>query len=273
MSEICNLERADGPLLVTVPHAGTLLPQTIASRMTAAGRALVDTDWDVDRLYAFAGELGATVLAARYSRYVIDCNRDPHGIPLIPGVRSSALCPTETFEGEPLYLRGADPTEREIAQRRATYWDPFHDALQDELQRIRSLHGYALILDAHSVWGHLPLVFEGQLPDVNLGTYAGRACDPALTEAVVRVVTNAGYSHRVDGRFQGSYITRRYGSPAHEVHALQVELNQRTYLAAGSRRSVDETKASALRSTLRDVCRAMLGWGTRTERTRPSVLE
>jgi N-formylglutamate amidohydrolase len=273
MSEICTLQRGDGPLVISVPHAGTQLPQALRERMTDAARALVDTDWEVDRLYPFARELDATMLVAQQSRYVIDLNRDPQGTSLYPGARTTALCPTETFEGEPIYVEGGEPNDREIAQRRAAYWEPYHDGLQEELRRVRAAHGYALLLDAHSIWGRLPLLFEGELPDVNLGTNSGRSCDPEMLASVLAVVAGSTYSHVVDGRFKGGYITRRYGSPAHEVHGLQIELNQRTYLIDGSRTSFDERKASTLRTTLRAVCEAMLAWGARAERVRPTVLE
>ena len=263
MNDVFTLDQGDGPLLISCPHVGVLLPDALAQRLTPPGRALVDTDWDVDRLYPFARELGATVLRARQSRYVIDLNRDPEGISLYPGAHTSALCPVETFEGEPLYRSGMEPTDHEVRERRAQWWDPYHDALQGELARVRAAHGFALLLDAHSIWGRLPLLFEGELPDINLGTNSGRSCDAEMTRAVVDALAGSSYGHVVDGRFKGGYITRRYGSPAHEVHALQIELNQRTYLRDGSRRAFDEAKAAALTVVLRAVCEAMLRWGTR----------
>ena len=260
---VFTLDQGDGPLILSCPHAGVLLPEALAERLTPQGRALVDTDWDVDRLYPFARELGATVLRARQSRYVIDVNRDPEGISLYPGAHTTALCPVETFEGEPLYLGGSEPTDHEVRERRARWWEPYHDALQGELARVRAAHGFALLLDAHSIWGRLPRLFEGELPDINLGTNSGRSCDPALTGAVIGVVQTAPYSYVLDGRFKGGYITRRYGAPAHEIHALQIELNQRTYLRDGSRTEFDDAKAERLSRTLRAVCEAMLRWGTR----------
>jgi N-formylglutamate amidohydrolase len=273
MSAHFALRPGDAPLLVSVPHAGTRLPGELAARLTQAGRALVDTDWEVDRLYAFARELGATMLVAHVSRYAIDLNRDPQGVSLYPGAHTTALCPTETFEGEPLYVAGAEPDGGEIAQRRATYWDPYHDALQAELHRLRAAHGYALLLDAHAIWGRLPLLFEGELPDLNFGTNDGRSCDPAMTEVAVGALGGSSYSHVVDGRFKGGYITRRYGNPAHEVHALQLELNARTYLADGSRTAWDAAKAEALIVVLRRICEALLFWGQLAHRRPTTALE
>ena len=255
---VYDLEPGAGPLLISAPHAGTYLPEELAARLTPPGRALVDTDWDVDRLYPFAAELGAGVLRARWSRYVVDVNRDPSGVTLYRGARTTALCPTETFEGEPLYRPGEEPGLDEIAVRRALCFDPYHDALQEELRRIKAAHGFALLLDAHSIRSPLPLLFEGELPDLNIGTNGGRSCDRDLGDAVAAVAAASPYSHVVDGRFKGGYITRRYGNPAHGVHAIQLELNQRTYLADGSRTRWDEAKAAGLSTVVRAACAALL---------------
>jgi N-formylglutamate amidohydrolase len=253
-----ELERRVGPLVISAPHVGTYVPDELAARLTAPGRALVDTDWFADRLYAFAPELNATVLRATWSRYVADCNRDPSGATLYPGARTTGLCPTETFEGEPLYAAGDEPSDDEIAVRRALVFDPYHDALADELARIKARHGFALLLDAHSIWSPLPLLFEGDLPDLNLGTNSGRSCDRDLIDAVTAAVAASPYFHVVDGRFKGGYITRRYGNPAHAVHAMQIEINQTAYLAHGSRSAWDDAKAARLSAVLRTVCDALL---------------
>jgi N-formylglutamate deformylase len=257
-SDVYEVVRGDGPLLISAPHVGTLLPEEIAARLTPPGRALVDTDWYADRLYPFAHALGATVVRARWSRYVVDVNRDPAGVSLYPGARTTGLVPLETFEGEPLYAPGDAPDEREIAARRARYFEPYHDALQEKLARLRHKHGSVLLLDAHSIWSPLPLLFEGELPDVNLGTNSGRSCDPLLRDAAERAVAASPYSVVVDGRFKGGYITRRYGNPAHGAHAIQIEINQTTYLADGSRTAWDEAKAARLSAVLRAVCDALL---------------
>ena len=253
-----ELERRAGPLLISAPHVGTFLPDELAARLTPPGRALVDTDWYADRLYPFAPELNATVLRARWSRYVIDLNRDPSGATLYPGARTTGFCPTETFEGQPLYAPGDEPSDDEIAVRRALVFDPYHDALADELARIKVRHGFALLLDAHSIWSPLPLLFEGELPDLNVGTNSGRSCDRDMIDAVTNVLAAAPYSHVVDGRFKGGYITRRYGNPAHAVHALQIEINQKSYLAEGTRTVWDDAQAARLSSILRTACDALL---------------
>jgi len=253
-----QLDRRDGPLLISAPHVGTYLPDELAARLTPPGRAVVDTDWYADRLYPFAAELGATVLRASWSRYVADVNRDPAGVSLYPGARTTGLAPTETFEGQPLYAPGDEPSHDEIAVRRALVFDPYHDALRDELARIKAAHGYALLLDAHSIWSPLPLLFEGELPEINIGTNSGRSCDHDLRGTVAAVAAASPFSHVVDGRFKGGYITRRYGAPAHAVHATQIEINQNAYLADGSRTEWDAKKADRLSSVLRAACEAIV---------------
>ena len=258
MSDVFELQRGNGPLLISAPHVGTLLPDDIAARLTPPGRALVDTDWYADRLYPFAESLGASMLRARWSRYAVDLNRDPAGTVLYPGARTTGFVPTETFENEPLYAPGDEPSHDEAVARCRRYFEPYHDALHDELARLKDVHGQALLLDAHSIWGRLPLLFDGELPDINIGTNSGFACDPKLTAAVARAAAGSAYSVVVDGRFKGGYITRRYGAPAHRVEAIQIEINQRTYLADGSRTEWDDAKAARLSAVLRAMCEALL---------------
>ncbi|MDQ2908336.1 MAG: N-formylglutamate deformylase [Candidatus Eremiobacteraeota bacterium] len=263
-----DLQRRDGALVLSVPHAGLELPGSLAERLTPQGRALVDTDWGVPRLYPFAQELEATMLVARMSRYVVDLNRDPHDVPLYPGARTTTLCPTETFEGEPLYEPGDEPDAHETTRRREQYWEPYHAALRDELARVHAMHGYALLVDAHSIWGRLPLLFPGALPDVNLGTNHQRSCAPNLCDVVANVFAGSPYDHVVNGRFKGGYITRHHGAPERNVHALQIELNQHTYLVEDSRSEWDAAKATKLSVTLRAACETVL---RAAERTLPST--
>jgi N-formylglutamate deformylase len=258
--DLYELTPGDAPLLLSFPHSGTFLPPELVARLTPIGRTLVDTDWNVDRLYAFAPELGLGTIAARVSRYAADLNRDPHDAPLYPGARTTSVCATETFAGEPLYDHGDEPTADEIAHRVATYWKPYHAALDRELARLRARHGYALLLDGHSIWGSLPLLFAGELPDVNLGTNAGRSCAPEMTAAVAGALRPSYAALAIDERFKGGYITRTYGAPDSGVHAIQIELNQRTYLADGSRDSTDRAKAATLSAALRAACTASLAF-------------
>ena len=229
--DIATLHRGSTPLLISLPHDGSHIPDALAARMTAEARRAPDTDWHVSRLYAFARELGASVLVPRYSRYVIDLNRPSDDVSLYPGQNTTGLCPTVQFNGEPVYLPGQEPDAAEIAQRLQTYWKPYHDALQQELARLRAAHGRAVLWDGHSIRSVVPFLFEGRLPDFNVGTAGGASCSPALQARLETVLAaQSDYSHIVNGRFKGGHITRHYGRPAEGVQAVQLELAQLNYM-------------------------------------------
>ena len=219
------------PLLISMPHVGTHLPPALAARFTDEARQVPDTDWHLERLYDFADELGASVLVATHSRYVIDLNRAPDGASLYPGQSVTGLCPVDTFDDTPIYAPGDLPGEAEIAQRREAIWQPYHAKLAEELARMNAQHGVAALWDAHSIRSVLPRFFEGKLPDLNLGTGKGSSCDPALARTLLGIAESAaGYTGVLNGRFTGGYITRHYGRPAQNVHAVQLEMTQSSYM-------------------------------------------
>ena len=230
------LHEGNAPLLVSLPHDGTALPAAIEARASAAARRVPDTDWHVGKLYAFAHELGASVITPHWSRYVADLNRDPEGNKLYPGRAETALVPVTTFAGEPIYAAGDEPHDKEIALRRAMYWEPYHEALAGELARMRRQHPRVVLWDGHSIKSRVPMFFDGQLPDFNLGTANGASCSPELQARLTDVLrerstgSDGHYSHVVNGRFKGGYITRHYGQPAAGVEAVQLELAQCTYM-------------------------------------------
>ena len=219
------------PLLISMPHVGTHVPPGLAARLTDEARQVPDTDWHLERLYDFADELGASVLVATHSRYVVDLNRPPDGTSLYPGQSVTGLCPVDTFDDTPLYAAGDVPGEAEIAERREAIWQPYHRQLAAELARIKAEHGIAALWDAHSIRSVLPRFFEGKLPDLNLGTANGASCDPALAETLLGIAKSAtGYTGVLNGRFTGGHITRQYGNPAGGVHAVQLEMTQSSYM-------------------------------------------
>ena len=256
------LHRQGGsPLLVSIPHAGTILPPDIAARLTPAGRAMPDTDWHVDRLYGFLADLDVTVLTATHSRYVVDLNRAPGGGLLYPGQVETGICPTETFAGEPIYA-GDAPDASEIAARVATYWQPYHDALKAEIARLRGLHGLVHVLDGHSIHGTLPRLFAGALPDLNVGTNDGASAGAALTARVMAAVAGHGFSYVLNGRFKGGAITRGYGAPESGVsdggvHVVQLEMAWRAYIDEADPARYDPDRAAPLIGVLRQVVAAM----------------
>ncbi len=249
MIEVGTFHPGETPLLISVPHDGCHVPDAIRARMTEAGARLPDTDWHVAELYAFARELGASMLVANYSRYVVDLNRPPGDETLYPGQLATGLCPTQTFDGEDIYASGA-PDADEVAERVETYWKPYHERIVTALADLRERHGYALLWDAHSIASVVPRLFEGELPALNIGTHGGRSCDPGLEAAVTAAAAASPYSHVLNGRFQGGFITRHYGNPAKRVHAVQLEIAQRVYMDE-STRVFDAAKAARLRDTLR----------------------
>ena len=254
-----TLHRGTAPLLVSLPHDGSAIPDNLSVRMTPEARRAPDTDWHVSRLYAFARDLGASVLVPRYSRYVVDLNRPEDDTSLYPGQNTTGLCPTVRFTGEPLYLEGQAPTADEITGRIDTYWRPYHGALRGELERLHGLHGRAVLWEGHSIRGSdLPFLFEGRLPDLNLGTAAGTSCTPALQARLEGVLAAQGaYDWVANGRFKGGHITRHYGQPSRGVDAVQLEISQRTYMDEDSF-EYDEAKAADLQVVLRDLLAAAI---------------
>jgi len=253
-----EFRRGKAPLLVSMPHTGTHIPADIQARLTPAALALPDTDWHLERLYDFLDALGASVLVATHSRYVVDLNRPPDDASLYPGQDTTGLVPVDTFHKEPLY-KAAVPDAGEIAQRVETCWRPYHRKLDEELQRMKHEHGYALLWDAHSIFSVLPRFFPGRLADLNLGTADGRSCAPGIGEALLEAVR--GFSSVLNGRFKGGYITRTYGRPAEHIHAVQLELSEATYMAEVPPYAFRDDLANRLRPVLRELLERFLRLG------------
>lgn len=247
------------PLLVGMPHVGTHIPDDIAADLTDQALTVPDTDWHLDLLYDFLDELGASVIMATHSRYVIDLNRAPDGADLYPGRDTTELCPTTGFRFEPLYRDGREPDAAEIGRRVEQYWRPYHERLAAELGRIKAAHRIALLWDAHSIASELPRFFEGRLPDLNVGTNGGASCDPALARRVMEAARAVpDYSTVLDGRFRGGYVTRHYGRPQEAVHAIQLELSQRTYMEESAPFAFRDGLAEKIRPVLRAMLDALL---------------
>ncbi len=251
----------DTPLLVSVPHAGTELPAGMAARLAPAATDLPDTDWFVDELWDFVSGLGAGLIAARWSRYVVDLNRAPDDAALYTS-RTTSLVPMETFDGDALYA-GDPPDAREVAERVQRYWRPYHETLEGELSRLVAQHGHAVLLDAHSIRSEVPALFDGVLPHFNLGTNAGASADPFLAEQALGVLSAApGYETVRDARFKGGYITRHHGRPSEGRHALQLEMAQRCYMGE-SPPIRDAGRRATVTPVLRKFAGALMDWSPR----------
>jgi len=226
-----RLRQGTQPLLISMPHVGTHVPPALQARFTAQARQVPDTDWHLERLYDFADALGASVLVATHSRYVIDLNRPPDNQNLYPGQDTTALCPIDTFDKTPIYAANDLPDDDEVSARRDAIWHPYHRQLQAELDRLTAAHGTIVLWEAHSIRSVLPRFFQGKLPDLNFGTANGASCDPGLAQAVLAIGKAAtGYSAVLNGRYTGGYITRQYGRPAQGIHAVQLEMTQCSYM-------------------------------------------
>lgn len=263
-----EIHRGEAPLVVSFPHTGTEIPPELEARLVSPWLARKDADWWIERLYGFARELGATTVRTTVSRTVIDVNRDPSGASLYPGQATTELCPTTTFDGEPLYRAGEEPGAAEIAARRGAFFDPYHEALAGELMRLRVRHPKVVLYEAHSIRSAIPRLFEGELPNFNLGTHSGASCDAALTAAVERACDASGFSRVTNGRFKGGWTTRHYGQPEAGVHAIQMELACRGYMDDPAQAPTpetwptpySETQSAPMRAALTDVLQACLAF-------------
>jgi N-formylglutamate deformylase len=256
--ELYRFRAGRTPLLVSMPHTGTHVPEWLAPRLTRAAKALPDTDWHLEPLYDFLDDLGASVLVATHSRYVVDLNRPPDNANLYPGQDTTGVVPVDTFHKEPLYFPGFAPLQEEMRSRIEEYWKPYHAKLAGELTRLKKQYGYALLWDAHSILSVVPRFFAGKLPDFNLGTADGKSCDPRLGEALARIPKD--YSVVLNGRFKGGYITRTYGDPASKVHAVQLELSEAIYMEEKPPFRFREDMARKVRPYLRKLLEEMLGF-------------
>jgi formiminoglutamase len=259
-----TVKRGSAPLIVSIPHTGIDLAE-FEQAFVDPWLARKDTDWRIEALYDFVEPLGATVVRTRLSRSIIDVNRDPSGASLYPGQATTELCPTTTFDGEPLYRVARAPDAAQIDERRRLFFDPYHAALNGEIARLREKFKRVALFDAHSIRSRIPRLFEGELPMFNLGTNSGLSCNPSLREAVRAVLEESGESAVIDGRFKGGWITRAHGHPERGGEALQMELACRSYMSEPERPApdnwptpIDEARARTTRETLKRVLEAIL---------------
>ncbi len=262
---VFKLRQGKSALLVSMPHVGTYLPRRLLPGMTAEALQLADTDWHLEWLYDFLESLDATVLVATHSRYVIDLNRPPDNVSLYPGQNTTGLCPLDTFAEQPIYQAGCVPENTEIDARITHFWLPYHQALVSELGRLKALNGKAVLWDAHSIRSVVPRFFAGELPHLNIGSADHQSCDRSLVAAIAHEAAASGYSSVVNGRFKGGYITRHYGKPGENIHAVQLEIAMRSYMCESAPYDFDEARAAELRPVLRRMVQAAQGWAQKDQ--------
>jgi len=260
MKDVFSFTEGHTPLLISIPHDGRALMPGQAERMTEAGRAMPDTDWFVRDLYGFAPEIGANVIAANYSRYVVDLNRPANDAALYEGQVSTGLCPMSTFSGEPIYLDGASINANEQQDRVQDYWRPYHDKIASSLSMLRDKFGIALLWDAHSIASEVPALFPGVLTDLNIGTNGGNSCGASCESSVISVAAASDFSTVANGRFKGGYITRHYGDPEDNIYAIQLELSQRCYMNE-KKASFDAGLAAKIGETIKSMLIAYIEAG------------
>jgi N-formylglutamate deformylase len=268
MTAIVSVTRGSSPLVLSMPHPGTGLPAEVAAQLNARGAQVEDTDWHMRQLYDFAERFQPTVVEAQLSRFVIDLNRDPAGVSLYPGQATTELVPSTTFDGAPIWATA--PDEAEIARRREAYFQPYHDALAAEIAHAKAQHGFCLLWDCHSIKSVIPRLFPGTLPTLNLGTNSGASAAPSAEAAAAAAMAGGAFTQVVNGRFKGGWITRHYGRPAENVHALQMEIALSAYLDdEAAPWTFAPAKAASLQATLSAMIEAALAAATKLERSKP----
>lgn len=254
-----EIVQGNSPLILGLPHTGTFVPDEIQKHLNATGRALADTDWHIDRLYAGLIE-NITTVRATFHRYVIDANRDPSGVSLYPGQATTGLVPLSDFDGKNIWV--TPPNAGDVEQRRFAFHAPYHLALEAEMQRVKDIYGFAILYDCHSIRSHIPFLFEGILPDFNIGTNSGATSAPQIeADTLAHCESASAYRSVLNGRFLGGWTTRNYGHPANGFHAIQMELAQSAYLKDEAAPWIyDEPKAARLRETLRQILTSLANW-------------
>jgi len=255
--ETYSLHQGELPILVSLPHIGTGLPDGFAKRLSPAASILPDTDWFVDKLYDRVLTSEVSIIKPFFSRYLADLNRPGDNHSLYPGQNTTGLCPLTTFHGDPIYVKNEEPDKTELTKRRQFFWQPYHDALQNELERLRAIYGHVLLWDAHSINPVIPNLFEGRLPDLNIGTNQGNACAPAIQRAVEEQTKTAkGFTWVSNGRFTGGYITRHFGDPDNGIHAVQLEMATSAYMRSDPPYIWDAQTAAPMATIVEDIFNA-----------------
>ena len=256
--EAFSFSAGETPLLVSMPHSGLALTPQVQSGLTEKALTLPDTDWHVPEVYSFLGELGVGRISANYSRYVIDLNRPLDDAPLYAS-KTTGLFPSILFDESPVFKPACLPNKRHHQFCKENIWQPYHGKITEELECLKAKFGYAILFDAHSIAPETPMLFEGRLADFNFGNNNGEASSQKWLQAASGVVPDGTYSRVSNGRFKGGYITRSFGNPKKNIHAIQLELSQACYLKNQSHPySIDSNKLANLQAVLKQVIKTLI---------------
>lgn len=240
------------PLVISVPHDGAYMAPGMVERMHPYAADCPDRDHLIADVFDFE-DLPHTRIKAEYSRYVVDLNRSADGGSLYPGQSETGVCPITGFDDRPLYRTGQEPDSAEVKQRINSYWQPYHDELSRLIKQAKKNFGYCLLIDAHSIDDVVPRFFTGTLPNINVGSFAGQSCDPKYQQIITDALQRQKqYSWVINDRFKGGYITRLYGQPQNNIHAIQLEHGKSIY-------AQDFNKLSPEADVLRQFWQTVLG--------------
>ncbi|MBI1182906.1 N-formylglutamate deformylase [bacterium] len=240
------------PVLISFPHSGTFIPNDIIDQYRPEAISFIDdTDWFLPDIYSFAQDLGITTIKANYSRWVIDLNRNPNSTPLYnDGRLITGLCSTTDFFGNPIYKSGMEPGTVEIERRKELYFKPYYEAIQRELDELKAQFGQVLLYDSHSIRSVVPSIQKERFPDLILGTADGASAHAQLIATAREWLAKGPYELNYNHPFKGGNITRHFGRPAENQHALQLERCKDLYMK-NDEKELDHEKAETMRGVLK----------------------
>jgi N-formylglutamate amidohydrolase len=200
------------------------------------------------------------MIYATYSRWVIDLNRDPQSKPLYTDGRIiTATCPTTTFLGEPIYQdERLEVGVEEMRRRVELYYNPYHLKIQELLNDLKKEFGKVLLWDCHSIRQEVPTIHKEKFPDLILGDADGTSASPGLIEGAISILESKKYSFSHNDPFKGGYITRHFGIPAENQHALQLEMTKVNYMDDRENK-YDSPRANEMRNVLKATLSNLMG--------------
>jgi N-formylglutamate deformylase len=243
------------PIILSSPHSGIEFPDELKTHFRAELMAQPDdTDWFIHELYNFAPDLGITVIHARFSRWVIDLNRDPHSKPLYTDGRIiTELVPKTDFLGTEIYVdKKFIPDDAEIARRLENYYKPYHQKIESLLRERINEFGQVLLWEAHSIRRFVPTIQSEPFPDLILGDNDEKSASKDIIEIALSNLKAGKYSVNHNSPFKGGHITRYFGKPQNNIHALQLEMAKTNYMD-NDELTFNESRADNVRNVLRPV--------------------